>query len=208
MFPQTLNTLAMRCSFRPLVVACIILFFFQITNATKPESYLLFSITSQNTARLGIVNTSKRFLELEIADDNGETIYSKKVLGKQNYFQLLSLANMPDGEYRVTLKNIDKIEEKKFIIKNSDAQLFTEQPETEPSFYMQDDNSLIISYLNSKEALVNIFFIKDDDVVFEDRGLTGRAMSKKYSLKQLPRGEYTVKLYAGSKIYTYPLVTN
>ena len=196
----------MRCPNHLMIIAVILFSALQSLHATTPETCLLFSITSQNTARLGIVNTSRKTLALEITNSEGKTFFSKSIQARQNYFQLFNLAELPDGEYKVKLSNFEQTEEKKFQIRNTMAEVIKEEAQQEPSFYLLDDKTLIVSYFNKDGGPVNIFFMVGDEVVFEERGLTERALSKKYSLKQLPGGEYSVRMYASGKTYTYPLV--
>jgi hypothetical protein len=176
--------------------------------ATSPESCLLFSLTSQNIARLGIVNTSKHNLNLSITNVAGELFFSKVVNSGQNYFQMLDLTKMPDGEYTVKLSGLDSPLEKKFMVASASARLIksNEESESVPLFRLMDNETLTVSYFNSHKNTVNIRLEKDDEVIFEEKGLLDLALTKKYSLKKLPNGLYTFKLFSGDKIYSYPLV--
>ena len=198
-------------SLKPYALISLIIFLLFISvcgKTTPPENCLLFSITSQNTARLGVINTSRKSIDLTITNSMGEVFFTKSIRGENNFFQLLDLANMPNGSYTVTIADGNNTSEKRFSVTNSTAKTIKESEESKPSFIRPDDQTLIVSYLNTDLRPVNIFFMIDDEVVFEDRGLTGMALSKRYSLRQLPAGQYTVKLYTGDQIYSYPLVLN
>ena len=175
---------------------------------TPPDNCMLFSITSQNTARLGVINTSRRSVELTITNTAGEVFFTKSVRGEDNYFQMFDLSNLPDGNYSVNLSDGANTTNKRFTVTNSLAKIIKVNEDPKPNFIMPDDQTLIVSYFNVYSNDVNIFFMLDDEVVFEDRGLTGITLSKKYSLRQLPAGKYTVKLYSGGQIYSYPLALN
>jgi hypothetical protein len=199
----------MAQKFRHFLLAIVCILPGIVINAADPNSYLLFSISSQNKARLGIVNTTKRNLKLEMIDKNGLLLFDKVVSGNQNFFQLLDLSTMPNGEYTVKLtRGIDDVVEKKFMVLNGIASVVKEREEVKPVFKLVDDNSLIVSYLNAKSNTVSIFFERDEEVVFEDRGITDMPVSKRYSLAKLPKGFYTVKLYSGGNIYSYNLSLN
>ncbi len=196
---------------KPYRLICSLMFLSVLTiqpKATKPENCLLFSITSQNTARLGVINTGRRSLDLTITNSAGEIFYTKSVRGENNFFQMLNLANMPDGNYTVKLIDGTNTTEKLFTISNSLAKIIKTGEILEPKFIMPDERTLIISYFNKHSNAINIFFMLDDEIVFEDRGLSDIALSKRYSLKQLPSGKYIVKLYSGGKVFSYPLVLN
>ncbi len=173
--------------------------------SSTPQSCLLFSITKNNVARIGIVNRESKNLELLITDKFGEVLFSKSVSDYEDYFKLFDLTGMPEGDYKVKLTGSAKTFEKRFAIHNNIAMVVKEKEEVQPVFKLINEDILIISYLNAKMSKVNIFFELNDDVVFEERNITGTPVSKKYSLSRLPHGNYVVKLYSGSKIYEYPL---
>jgi hypothetical protein len=52
---------------------------------------------------------------------------------------------------------------------------------------------------------VNIYFEMNNEVVFEERDIKDVQLSKKYSLKKLPKGSYNVKLYSDGNEYHYPV---
>jgi hypothetical protein len=189
-------------------IAGLIVSLFLVTQivASTPESCLLFSLTAQQTARLGIINTSNRVLELNIFNLNGEIFFNKSIPGKQNFFQVLDLTKMPRGEYSVKLTGLDRSLEKRFVITNSTVELIKEVPENLPSFLLTDDKVLVISYINSKKYVINISLESGYETIFEEKNILDIALSKRYSLKQLPPGKYTVKLSNGNDTYNFPLV--
>jgi hypothetical protein len=186
--------------------ACVMFFFItSYTNADTPESCLLFSIASKSNARLGIVNTNNHSLQLEIINANGEIFFSKTVSGKQNYFQLLDLSNMPDGKYNVKLKGESTEFGKGFTISNHKVEIQKKSFEQRPLFKMIDNEILAVSYLNKTSGYVNILFELNNEIIFEDRNISQTPVSKRYSLKQLPKGDYIVKLYSGDQSFSYPM---
>ncbi len=178
-------------------------------HATNPDTYLLFSISKANKARLGIVNSTKKNLKLEILNSDDILLFEKTVSGYENFFQMLDLSTMPDGDYTVRLmQGTDEAEIKKFTVSNGTAELLLEKKEVAPVFRLVDDGSLIVSYLNAKENPVNIFFEYNGEVVFEERDIRDMPVSKRYSLARLPRGNYIVKLYSGGRIYDFNMTLN
>lgn len=170
------------------------------------ESQLLFTISSEFKARLGVVNHENHALDIEISNNNGEIFFSKTVPGGQNYFKLLDLTAMPDGQYNVKLSGFGTVSQKDFNISSHKAELIKKVKLTEPSFHLINNEVLAVNYPNINGKTVNIFFELNDEVVFEDRNISEKIINKKYSLKQLPKGEYAVKLYSEGNIFTYPLV--
>jgi len=174
--------------------------------ALATESQLLFTISSEFKARLGVVNRENHAMDVEITNNNGDVFFTKTVSGGQNYFQLLDLTAMPDGQYKIKLAGFGTAEEKEFNISNHKAEMMKKEKLTEPSFHLINGEVLAVNYPNVNGKSVNIFFELNNEVVFEDRNISEKIVNKKYSLKQLPKGEYDVKLYSGGNIFTYPLV--
>lgn len=196
----------MISKFQVLILICVLSFsFLQSSYSNKPESCLLFSITSQNVARIGIINREKSNLEFIISDEKGGVLFSKKVPGFNDYFKLVDLTDMPDGDYRVKLLGGEKLYEKKFSVSDNTATIIKKKVDIKPVFKLLNEKILLVSYLNAKNNNVNIFFEINEDVVFEERNIQEMPVSKKYSLEKLPPGDYIVKLYSGGIIYQYPL---
>ena len=175
---------------------------------TVPESCLLFSITSQNTARLGVINTGKKTIDVTIKNENGEVLYTKSIKGENNFFQLINLNSAPDGNYIVSLSGDDETNRKHFSVNNSVAKIIKENEIPKPKFLMTGNQTLLVSYFNKNSLSINILFMLNNEVVFEDKGLSEISLRKIYSLKQLPKGDYTVKLYSGPEIFSFPFTLN
>lgn len=196
----------MISKFQVLTLTCVLsISFIQSSYSNNPESCLLFSITSQNVARIGIINREKSNLELIISNEKGEVLFTKKVSGFDEYFRLVDLTDMPEGDYEVKLTGGEKLHSKKFTVKEKTATIIKKKEDIKPVFKLLDEEILLVSYLNTKNNNVNIFFEINEDIVFEERNIQEMPVSKKYSLEKLPPGDYIVKLYSGGEIYQYPV---
>ena len=165
-----------------------VLFSVEIYGGGRPENCLLFSLTSGSKARLGVVNTSKKSLNLEITSSSGSVFFSKSISGGENYFQILDLSKMNNDEYLVKLTGSEKDYEKKFIVKNNTATLIKKEKEIDPVFQLINNETLVVSYPNVNNKNVSIYFELNNEVVFEEREIKGTQLSKKYSLRKLPKG--------------------
>jgi hypothetical protein len=174
--------------------------------AVASGTRLLFTISSEYKARLGVLNKENHAVDIEISNNDGDIFFTKTISGGQNYFQLLDLTAMPDGQYHVRISGLGTETQKEFTIKNHRAELIKKVKVVEPSFHLLNGDLLAVSYPNLNGKSVNIFFELNNEVVFEDRNISDKVVNKKYSLKQLPKGEYSVKLYSEGSIFTYPLV--
>jgi prolyl oligopeptidase PreP (S9A serine peptidase family) len=176
--------------------------------ASPDESCLLFSISAKNIGRLGVINVSNHSLTVEIKNKNAETFFTKNIAGNKNFFQLVDLNTLPDGEYKVVVSGTNFSSERKFTIENHTAKLIPKETESIPVFNLLENKVLLIRYYNVKQNTVNIFIESDSEVVFEERNITDLNVVKKYSLSKLPKGRYVVKVYSGGIIYDYPLIIN
>ncbi len=180
----------------------------RIAFASPTESCLLFSISSKNVGRLGVINVTNHTLTVEIKNKNAEVFFTKNIAGNKNFFQMIDLNALPDGEYKVMVSGINFSSERKFIIENRAAKLIPKETESIPVFNFLENKTLLVRYYNVKQNSVNIFIENDSDVVFEERNITDLNIVKKYSLTKLPKGRYVVKIYSGGIIYDYQFVIN
>jgi len=184
-------------------IICISLVFLT-TNAYSgiPESQLLFSITSQNTIRLGVINTSKQDLDLEIVNKTGNVFLSKKTKSGSNYFQLLDVNNLPDGNYVIHLSGRNLDIEKKFIIENRKIKL---KINFKPKFDFIDNETLLVFLNNPERKNIDIAFENNKEVIFEDKNVNEALLNKRYSLKKMPKGYFTIKLWIDDELYQYSI---
>jgi hypothetical protein len=182
---------------------CISLVFLT-TNAYSgiPESQLLFSITSQNTIRLGVINTSKQDLDLEIVNKTGNVFLDKKTKSGSNYFQLLDVNNLPDGNYVIHLSGRNLDIEKKFIIENRKIKL---KINFKPKFNFIDNETLLVFLNNPERKNIDIAFENNKEVIFEDKNVNEALLNKRYSLKKMPKGYFTIKLWVDDELYQYSI---
>ena len=186
------------------IVSFIAFCFFVITNsyAAVPESQLLFSLTSQNKARIGVINVSQQSLSLEITNKKGDVFFKKKTKNGSNYFEVIDLSQMPNDEYTVNVKGLAQEIHKKFIVNNKEV---TIKFETKPSFKIINNESLLIYYNNYQKKPVNIAINLYNELVFESKNITDSIVYKKFSLKQMTKGLYVVNLSADKEIFNYDL---
>jgi hypothetical protein len=181
------------------IISISLVFFLFNAYGGVPESRLLFSIT-KNTIRLGVINASKQSLDLEIVNKSGHTFLNKTTKSGANYFQMFDVSNLPDGEYVVRLSGGNLDMKKKFLIENRKLKL---KVDVEPKFNLVDDQTLLVFYKNPLGKSIDISFERNNEVVFEDHKINETILNKRYSLKQLPRGNYTLRLLVEEESYRY-----
>lgn len=180
---------------------------FLITNsiANSPESQLLFSLTTDNKARVGIINTSSHTLSLEIISKSGTVYFETSTKSGTNYFKLLDLSKMPDDEYIIRLKGLPQEITRRFVKNNSQISL---KRQVKPVFKVIDNEKLLIYYPNGSQKPVNITFNQEGETIFENLAITDAVISITYSLKNLPKGSYTVDVSTEEETFKYELTVN
>lgn len=170
--------------------------------ANSPESQLLFSLTSDNKARVGIINTSTHNLSLEITSKSGAVYFETSTKSGTNYFKLLDLSKMPDDEYVIRLKGLPQEITRRFVKNNGKVSL---KIQLKPVFKIIDNEKLLIYYSNSNQKPVNITFNQQNDRIFETLDIKDAVISITYSLKNLPKGSYTVNVSTEDETFKYEL---
>jgi len=164
-----------------------------------PETRLLFSI-SQNTIRLGVINSSKQDLDLEIVSKKGNAFLNKTTKKGTNYFQMFDASTLPEGDYTVLLSGGELNIKKKFSIENRKLVL---KRVIEPKFSLLDNETLLVFFSNPSQNAVDIALERNNEVVFEDSRITEAVLNKRYSLKKVPKGYYTLRFLVDEELYRY-----
>jgi hypothetical protein len=175
------------------------------TNGYSASGTLLFSINSQNLARIGVLNNGNNSIILNISNKEGENVFTEYIKGGNTYFKLFDLSKLPDGQYKIKINGNNEEAEKVFKITKGHAELVKTLKEIPPKFYQTDELTFMFFYSNVYNHSVDITFEINNTVVFEDKRITGAPIKKSYSLKSLPKGKYVVFLKAGDKYYSYSL---
>lgn len=173
------------------------------------ESQLLFSLNAQGKIRLGIINTSRQTLNIEVLDKNGSILFEDRTKSGNNYFKILDLCKLDDGDYQVRLTGL-KIEIcRSFSVFKSQIKIASKKNETEsknePQFKVIDNKSVIVYYNNTEASQVRIDIELNNEPVFQDVDIKDVNIVRKYSLVKLPAGEYVIRVYAGDHSYSYPI---
>jgi hypothetical protein len=191
------------CLFSGLLITLLTIA--QIVHAIDRESMLLFSMSGNSTARIGAINTGNSNLSLVLLNQQGDMLFSESIKKNANYFKFYDLSQLEDGMYALKLsgKEIDQVRE--FVVRGSNITIIKNVPEIKPTFIEQGKDYLFIVYKNPDQQKVSVSFNKNGKAVFKDSGSSAMEFKKKYTLKDLDSGEYTVELNSSSKVYTYKL---
>ncbi len=163
-----------------------------------------------NYTLIAAESADAEFSSFAILDGYGETIYSSRRVASQAVFsKVFDFSNLADGEYKVRLhvKSGSMLEEK-FLLKSGALAptSFSEMTEVSDSDVRiwSDKDFLFVSHLNHamNPTVINV---KDarGSVVYKNTLPAELTYSGKYDVAALPKGNYTISLLSGSKVYNY-----
>jgi hypothetical protein len=163
-----------------------------------------------NYTLIAAESAGAEFSSVAILDAYGETVYSTRRIASQAVFsKVFDFSNLADGEYKVRLraKSGSTLEEK-FLVKSGALAptAFSEMAEVSDNDVRiwSDKDFLFVSHLNRAMAPV-VINVKDarGSVVYNNTLPADLTYSGKYDVAALPKGDYTISLLSGSKVYNY-----
>jgi hypothetical protein len=175
---------------------------FSIDNDPK----LLFSVNSQNKARLGIINSSDKAVKLVIENFSEEVFFKKMVEAGQNVFEFYDLSALPDGKYFVKASN-PKFEEQLFFTVAKGLVKVDKVNDNKPGFMLVSNEYLLVKFQNINGVPVTIQIKESGNLLVEDTS-TDEQLIKKFSLKELLPGEYEAILLINGKEFNYTFRLN
>ena len=196
----------MKRSLTLLGIAVLCVITFSQLFAKDRESLLLLSMSGNTTARVGAINTSSGNLNLSLTDQNGNVVFHESVKKQTNYFRFYDFSSLKDGLYSLSLAGHGITQEREFVVRANLITLIKSAPEIKPRFIEQGKDYLFIVYNNPEQDNIDVSFTKNGKMVFTDNNNSAAELKKKYTLKNLDRGEYTVKVSTNDREYQYNLV--
>lgn len=163
-----------------------------------------------NYTLIAAESSEAEFSSVAILNSYGETIYSSRRVSPNAVFsKVFDFSNLLDGEYKVRLrvKSGSELEEK-FLVKSGAVvpKSFSEMAEVSDNDVRiwSDKNFLFVSHLNRAMSPV-VINVKDSrgSVVYKNTLPADLTYSGKYDVAALPKGDYTISLLSGSKVYNY-----
>lgn len=171
---------------------------------SEPATVALLSVTADNKARLGYINRQDNAVKLELTDQSGAQVFVQKVDKMANLFLVLDLTPLPEGIYTLNAGNKDPNPLKAFRKTGSQVAVIDLAKELPPQIFRAADLLQII-YPNTLAVDMRITIEANGIVFFEDQDNSRSTLHKKYSLKELPNGNYQLRLHTPFKEYTFAI---
>ena len=153
---------------------------------------------------VSIINPSNASLRMKIYDEEGTLYYSQKIQEKTTDQKLFDFSYLEDGTYKIVL-NGDSIDlEKEFDVVNKKLALKETNETNEKTFFRADNNNVFVTYLSfdQENFQISITDQEGEEVFLKSYNSTPR-FTQKFDVKELPQGEYNVRLISNSKEYNY-----
>ncbi len=145
-------------------------------------------------------------MSIEIIDNSqGESQFVTSVKGASHYSKLYNLSLLPNDDYTIKVKIGNEDFEKEVKLNRSVPEVVTESTRFEPVF-QEGNNSLSLTVLNPEREKVSVSYWAGSDRFFEDDIRTVNSFTRKYNLKELDPGDYSVEVVKGGQYYVHNFV--
>jgi hypothetical protein len=145
--------------------------------------------------------------KIKIFDNNGTLLFFDHIK-KEHYLKVFAMDKLPYGEYHVIYEDDTKIS-LAIVVKSKDGMLLTSDfsyVKFKPMINQKNDY-LNIGFTNSEYNDVDISISDDQgNELIEITNLKGLIIKKTFNTKNLPAGEYVIKLKSGNQTFTNRIV--
>jgi hypothetical protein len=140
-----------------------------------------------------VANFDAKNLTLSIEDENQKVVFYKESMGSDaDFAKVFDVSSLKDGRYVFIVNAGKETLTQKVEIVDSKLTVQDSKKLKEPFFKIKDD-ILLIYFHNDSEDFTKVNFYDYSENFFTDE-LTGSVGVKKYSLTELPAGDYVVSV--------------
>ena len=161
-------------------------------------------VVNSKSFKLAIKQGEKE-VKLKLLDQFGQVLYDESIQARAEYKKVFNLSTLPTGEYRLELEYPTKIQVMPITVGRGGIELHQQEAEEmfKPSF-RQRDSKISINMLNTQHNPLKIRVADDEgQLIYQDVLDNDLIIGKQYDLSQLDPGDYTVKLYTESRVFSH-----
>ena len=183
------------------MIAAAILFMANFTYASGNVRTNMAPSTNES-AYVEITNATYTQFEIDVKDQFGDVIFSKKTTEPvNNYKRKYDFSALEDGTYTLSVKSEKEKNETQFKIERGDITVINERKTLEPLFKF-DNNIWKISYLNFPLEKMGIYiYDRSNSLIFEKKLNPEFAVHAGLDLSKLRPGEYEIVFATGFDIF-------
>ncbi|MBN1790316.1 MAG: hypothetical protein JW830_07460 [Bacteroidales bacterium] len=170
--------------------------------AENSENVILVTLPNNRVA-VSAENPQKKSMFIEFLNSlTSESVYYGKLSNDEHFEKFFDLSNLPEGLYTINISVGNMVYEKQISLLESRTLLLAQTQYAVPAFYHNDRN-LKVTIFNPRNEDINISFWRDSESFFSDNPKVKGTFERKYNLKNLDPGVYSVEVTAGSKYYSH-----
>lgn len=177
-----------------------------VANVVVASGKIKVNLDAKNseTAVVEILNSEMSKIHVQIKDQYGETIYSKKKVAPAESFKTkYNFSNLEDGLYRFSVQIDNERTENRFSVENGDVNLIEVRKSVEP-YFAYGQNKLDITFLNYQNEEIKMFVYDNRKNLLYEKSLgEDFAIHHAVDLSKLRFGDYDVVLANNEDIYEY-----
>jgi hypothetical protein len=154
-------------------------------------------------AIITLENGSNSISELTIENASGDVVYySKGKITDEIYSKKFNLANLRDGDYKVSVTNKNGKNDVFFTVSNNKIAVKSNENLSTPFVEIKDD-ILKLSLLNSSLTNINMIVSNENGVVYKKSLGNNFSINAGFNLSKLESGDYAINITDGVKTYSY-----
>jgi hypothetical protein len=158
-------------------------------------------------ALVEITNLDKSNFDIELKDQYGEVIFSKKSEETSAYKKAYDLSQLVNGTYHLTVE-IDKERiDNKLVLKDGLIMKHDQKKMIEP-YFMFVENKFKMSYLNFHGEDMKLMVYKGNELISEKELDYSFAVEQGLDFSKAERGEYRVVFRSGDRFFGYNVEKN
>jgi hypothetical protein len=147
-------------------------------------------------------NVKLELFEIEVKDEFGDLIFSKKTEAQADYRRKYDFSGLEDGTYFLNVKHGDEYYQKRFRLERGDVEVISERKVVEP-FFVQKGDKVKMSYLNFPQEEMSIHVYDNSGLLHEQTLENEFAVHKSIDLSELRSGDYRIVFATGFDIFEH-----
>jgi hypothetical protein len=153
---------------------------------------------------LNVTHASGKVLNVTMKTESGEILVEDKKPSKEStYSCIYNLSQLADGGYMLKVESDEKIYNASFDLYDDTCTIWKKDELYKPVFE-SENNDISVSFNNSGNEKVYVFFRNSLGNFFKDELQPIRFLKRKYNIEKLEPGDYQLVLLAGEREYSYP----
>lgn len=190
------------------VAGAFVLSFFMMSPLDASENLEVSAIEASKKIRMELETPANAEIEVNIFNNFNRVLYSDRISAGTTFETEFDFSTLKEGTYRL-VSELGNIRYNRVLEVNDRGIEFKDSYYTYVPFFIQEGELMKVQFKNSLENSVRIQF-EDSwgeifEVYYQEPGISFGAM---FSLQELPRGSYLIRLITGRDSFTQEFEMN